>query len=219
MKKYLLFDADGTLYDFAATERIALSSLFRELSLSEGLLPIYHEENRKCWDMYEEGKITLKELESMRFRLFFERIGRNDDGKKAGDEYARLLGANGILIDGARELLDRFRLEIITNGIARVQRERFASTDTIKYFDHIFISEEIGWAKPDPRFFERVLESLSASPEECLVIGDSDSSDMKGAINSGIDSVFISFAGKRSELVDRSFSSYDELLSFLDDLD
>ena len=221
MKEYLLFDADGTLYDFGKTEKIALSALFNELGIPENLLPVYHEENRKCWDMYEKGEITLEELEPLRFQLFFDRIGNNADSTEAGNEYARLLGENGILIDGAREFLDevreRYHLEIITNGIARVQKARFKGTDTLHYFENIFISQEIGYAKPDPRFFSHVLSDLDTAPENCLVIGDSDSSDIKGAINSGIDSVFISFTGKTSSLADHSVSSYQELLSLLDD--
>ena len=77
MKEYLLFDADGTLYDFGKTEKIALSALFNELGIPENLLPVYHEGNRKCWDMYEKGEITLEELEPLRFQLFFDRIGNN----------------------------------------------------------------------------------------------------------------------------------------------
>ena len=135
--------------------------------------------------------------------------------------WTSIFGENGILIDGAREFLDevreRYHLEIITNGIARVQKARFKGTDTLHYFENIFISQEIGYAKPDPRFFSHVLSDLDTAPENCLVIGDSDSSDIKGAINSGIDSVFISFTGKTSSLADHSVSSYQELLSLLDD--
>ena len=221
MKKYLLFDADGTLYDFKKTESIALKALLEKYGIPETLLPVYHEGNRKCWDMYEDGKITLEELEVLRFRLFFSSIERDIDSQEAADTYAALLGDNGILIDGAREFLESidsfYHLEIITNGIGRVQKKRFQGTDSEKYFENIFISQEIGYAKPDPRFFSHVLSDLDTAPENCLVIGDSDSSDIKGAINSGIDSVFISFTGKTSSLADHSVSSYQELLSLLDD--
>ena len=219
MKEYLLFDADGTLYDFGKTEKIALSALFNELRIPENLLPVYHEGNRKCWDMYEKGEITLEELEPLRFQLFFDRIGNNADSTEAGNEYARLLGENGILIDGAREFLDevreRYHLEIITNGIARVQKARFRGTDTLHYFENIFISQEIGYAKPDKRFFDFVISTLGADKESCLVIGDSLTSDIKGAVNSGLDSVYISFSGNKSEEAQWSVSSYTELLSLL----
>ena len=117
MKKYLLFDADGTLYDFKKTESIALKALLEKYGIPETLLPVYHEGNRKCWDMYEDGKITLEELEVLRFRLFFSSIERDIDSQEAADTYAALLGDNGILIDGAREFLESidsfYHLEII----------------------------------------------------------------------------------------------------------
>ena len=223
MKKYLLFDADGTLYDFKKTESIALKALLEKYGIPETLLPVYHEGNRKCWDMYEDGKITLEELEVLRFRLFFSGIERDIDSQEAADTYAALLGDNGILIDGAREFLESidsfYHLEIITNGIGRVQKKRFQGTDSEKYFENIFISQEIGYAKPDPRFFSYVLSALKAEKDECIVIGDSESSDIKGAVLSGIDSVFISFDGKTSENADYSVSSYSALLSLINNLD
>ncbi len=218
-KKHLLFDADNTLYDFGATEKTALERLFAEYSLPETLLPLYHEGNRRCWEMYEHGEITLEELETKRFRLFFDAAGIDADPEKAGLEYSEYLGEAGIMIPGAvsflSELQGRYTLSLITNGIAKVQRERIKRTDTGKFFSNIFISQEIGYAKPDRRFFGFVLRALSAEKEECLVIGDSLTSDIKGAADSGIDSVFISFSGKTSDEAAYSVKSYAELSALL----
>ena len=53
-RRHLLFDADGTLYDFKATEEIALSTLFGKLSIpyNEEFISIYHNANRSCRDAY-----------------------------------------------------------------------------------------------------------------------------------------------------------------------
>ncbi len=218
-KKYLLFDADNTLYDFTATENVAIRRLFDRYQIDFSLLPIYHEGNRKCWDMYEHGELTLEKLETERFRLFVSAASLDRDPDAMGHDYSRFLGEAGIMIDGAvdflKEIEGEYDLSLITNGIASVQRERIKRTDTAHFFSHIFISQEIGYAKPDKRFFDFVISTLGADKESCLVIGDSLTSDIKGAVNSGLDSVYISFSGNKSEEAQWSVSSYTELLSLL----
>ena len=219
-KKYLLFDADNTLYDFTATEKAALKRLFGKYSISESLYPVYHRGNAECWARYEKGELTLEALETERFRLFAEAAGLTADPAAMGNVYAAMLGEEGIMIPGAVDFLGKIKgkysLSIITNGIARVQRERIRRTGTESFYDSIFISQEIGYAKPDTRFFDFVLNALNASKESCLVIGDSLSSDIKGANDAGIDSVLISFSGNASSDATWSVSSYNELLSLLE---
>ena len=218
-KKYLLFDADNTLYDFNASEAAALRRMFSQYGIDISLLPIYHEENLKCWFLYEHGQMTLDTLETERFRRFLQRIGNDADPEEAGNAYSGFLAEEGIMLPGALELLGslqgRYSLSIITNGIARIQHERFRRTDTEKYFDRIFISQEIGYAKPDPRFFSYVLDELSADRSECLVIGDGLTSDIQGAENAGIDSIYVSWSGNTTEKAAFSVSSFSELARIL----
>lgn len=54
-----------------------------------------------------------------------------------------------------------------------------------KYFERIFSSKDIGYEKPDPRFFETIRYELKALPEEILMIGNSCEKDMKGANTDG----------------------------------
>ena len=177
--KHLLFDADGTLYDFKATEDVALSSLFSGLSLpyTDEFIDIYHEANSGCWKEYEEGVLSMDRLRSERFRRFFGLIGKNDDPVEAGEEYIRLLGEAGIMLPGAvgflKEIHGHYPMYIITNGIADTQHMRFSGTDTEKFFNGIYISEELGVQKPDPGFFRKVLDDIGIEKENAIVIGDS----------------------------------------------
>ena len=123
------------------------------------------------------------------------------------------------MIPGALDFLEAIKdrpKSIITNGIAKTQHGRFDRTNTNKYFDHIFISEEIGYQKPDKAFFDFVLNKIKRSANECLVIGDSEKSDIQGAANANMDSVFISFDNKKSEKATYNVSSFGELLQLLD---
>ena len=72
--------------------------------------------------------------------------------------------------------------------------------------------------KPDPGFFRRVLERIGIERNQAIVIGDSERSDIQGACNAGIESIYISFEGRRSEKADHSVASYDELRMLLDDI-
>ena len=221
MRRHLLFDADGTLYDFAASERYALSSLFSDLSIpytAEWIDP-YHEENDRCWSMFENGEMTMEELKGARFERFFRRTGLPFDGRKAGMDYISYLGEAGFMLPGATAFIEDITKDheasIITNGIAYTQHRRFEKTDTEKYFSHVFVSEELGVQKPDRRFFSKVLGILGLGKDDCIVIGDSEKSDIQGALNAGIESIYISFDGKESAMADHSVHSFDELSALI----
>lgn len=220
MAKYLLFDADGTLYDFGKTEKIALSTLFSryDLAYSNDNIEAYHKANDYCWREYEKGLMTQAYLKGYRFTRFLKSIGSAIDGVKMGYDFLTLLAENGIMLDGAVDFLESINnrgKSMITNGIAVVQRGRINGTNTQGYFDNLFISEEMGVHKPNKDYFDMVLSELKMSPDECLVIGDSENSDIQGAINAGIDSVYISFTGLKSDKATYSVSSYEELYELL----
>lgn len=223
MSKYLLFDADGTLYDFAASADLSLRKVFNKngIAYTEQTIELYEEGNKWCWESYEKGTLTQEELKTKRFQLMFDKLQLHQDAMMAGEDYVEFLAQEGIMIPGAIEFLEAIKhmdKAIITNGIAKTQHGRFEKTDTKKYFSHIFISQEMNKQKPDKAFFDEVLEKIGKKAEECLVIGDSEKSDIKGAVNAGIDSVFISFKGQKSDLATYNVSSFDELLSLINTL-
>lgn len=223
MGKYLLFDADGTLYDFAASAAISLRKVFEKNSIAytKENYDLYEVGNKYCWECYEKGTLTQEDLKTKRFQILFDRLSLHQDAFVAGEDYVQYLSEEGIMIPGALEFLENIKdkdMAIITNGIAKTQHGRFEKTGTKKYFKHIFISQEMRKQKPDKAFFDEVLDTIGKEPEECLVIGDSEKSDIKGAINAGIDSVYISFNGSRSDLATYNVSSYKELEDLIERL-
>lgn len=218
---YLLFDADQTIWDFLATERISLKALFAYFSLpdTKETKDAYEGGNKWCWDEFEKGNISLEELERIRMELFFKNLGRRDlDASKAAELYATLLSENGIMLPGAREMLESLSSipkSLVTNGIAKVQRGRLRDTDTEKYFQHIFISQEMGVQKPKKEFFSAVLKTIGKDKDECIVIGDSEKSDIEGACNSGIRSIYFSPKGNISPKATWSVSSFGEMTNLI----
>lgn len=77
---------------------------------------------------------------------------------------------------------------LITNGLAAVQRPRFASSSIGRFFPEVVISEELGIAKPDPAIFDHAFERIGRpAKDRVLMVGDNLGSDILGGVNYGID--------------------------------
>jgi len=136
--------------------------------------------------------ISLPELRAERFARLFKSLGLVLDPHKFGEIYILKLGKCSHLLPSALELLEKlagkYRMALITNGIAVVQKQRIEKAGLGKYFAEIVISEEVGYPKPDPLFFDITLKKLANPPkDEILIIGDSLTSDIAGGNLSGID--------------------------------
>ena len=205
MKAYdtILFDADGTLYDFDKSEANALSEVLTMCGIpADGeTVGLYHRINDAEWKALERGETTRERLKLARFEklksaLSERGVAVKHEAQHMCDLYVERLSAQCILLpdaeDVCRTLSESHRLYIITNGITHVQKSRFSRSPITKYIERMFISDEMGAVKPERRYFELVFDALGMTPDEaaerCLVIGDSLTSDIKGAINAGLDS-------------------------------
>ena len=204
--KTILFDADGTLYDFDKAAVEALKSSFKKYNLewSINTFSIYEDVNKKIWNDFEKGLITTKEIKTERFKRFFDIIEvSNIDSLQFSKDYLEFLSQNNYLLDGARDIVkwssEKYELAIVTNGLASVQNPRFKSSELRKYFKHIIISEEIGFAKPKKEIFDYSFNLLdNPSKESVIIIGDNLTSDIKGGEDYGIDTCWFNPAKKTS---------------------
>lgn len=200
---WLFFDADGTLFDYDLAEARALDSTFRDfnLALSQSSTEAYRRINAQVWRDFEKGLISSEALRVRRFELLFEAAGVQADLLAFSARYLVNLSCASDLLPGAEEtvraLHGRYHLALITNGLKDVQRPRLVLSPLNGLFNVIAISEEIGAAKPDPLYFERVF-ALAGNPQKpsVLVIGDSLSSDIQGGINYGLDTCWYNPTGK-----------------------
>ena len=200
----VLFDADGTLLDFARSEDEAVRATMRSVGIEpdDEKVANYSRINDGLWKMLERGEIEKSVLLYRRFELFCEHYGYvGIDARAMAREYMEQLSQRGYLLDGARELLDalhgKVKMYIVTNGVEFIQRRRYAHSGLESYFDGLFISDELGFEKPDPRYFECVeskIENFSA--KDTIVVGDSLTSDIKGGINAGLDTCWYNPKGK-----------------------
>jgi len=198
----VLFDADGTLFDFHRAESYALEEAFRELGLtfSPEYRDPYEQINREVWRLFERGELSSVELRVLRFERFLEKIGADVDAEAMSASYLSWLARAEFLLDGALQLVEslagKVKLAIVTNGLKDVQRGRFGRSPIRSHFDSIVISEEVGVQKPDPAIFVHALESLDHEDKgSVLMVGDSLTSDIQGGVNFGIDTCWFNPAG------------------------
>ena len=180
--KYLLFDLDDTLLDFGKAQVLAFKKLLEDenIEYSDESFEKYETINKSLWRSFERGEISNKEVTSERFIRFFA------EGNQ--------------LFVGIIEMLEKLslthKLYIASNGIGITQHTRLKNNNLNKYFDKIFISEEIGSKKPDREFFDIILKEIGVEDKgEVLMIGDTLTSDILGANNVGIDSCLVDIHG------------------------
>jgi 2-haloacid dehalogenase len=193
--RWLLFDADGTLFDYDRAEAQALAATFDQINypFDDEILSKYRHINGDLWLAFEKGEIHQNELKTERFNQLCQLLEVKLDPSLLSQLYLKNLGQGTYLIDGALEtiekLIDRYDLAIITNGLKDVQRPRIADSSIHSYFPVIVISEEVGAAKPEKKIFDIAFQMMGEPQKgEVLLIGDSLTSDIAGAMNYGIDS-------------------------------
>lgn len=200
--KYILIDADGTLFDYKKAERESLNSTFNFYGIVDDnsvFSDLYKTINSQCWEAFEQGTLTLEELRFKRFNEFISQGKLGDiDPSEMGRKYLGYLSLSGYLLEGAIELLEKLSsthsVSMITNGISDIQYSRISVSGIGKYFENIIISGEIGCQKPAEEYFNITLEMLgNPDKSEVIVIGDSLSSDIAGGNRSGIDTCWINF--------------------------
>jgi YjjG family noncanonical pyrimidine nucleotidase len=192
--KWLLFDADGTLFDYDQAESSALETTFRtfRLGFEPAYREVYRQINQQLWLEFEQGAVSSIVLRVRRFERLFANIGLEVDTQAFSDSYLLHLANSSQLMAGALEVVQalhpHYQLALITNGLKEVQRPRFAQSALKDYFAGLIISEEVGAAKPDRAIFEAAFVQMGHPHRaEALMIGDSLTSDIQGGYNYGIE--------------------------------
>ena len=198
MIEFLFLDLDDTILDFHKAERIAISKTIREFGVepTEDILNLYHEINKWHWEQLELGTLTRAEVLVNRFGVLFEKLGRAVDAPKCAKIYEVNLSQGHWFLPGAEEAVERlskkYRLFLASNGTAAVQKGRMTSANLYRFFETVFVSQEIGHNKPSKAYFDACFASISGfDKEKAMIVGDSLSSDIKGGINAGIKTVWV----------------------------
>lgn len=228
MFEFLLLDLDDTILDFHKAEHIAVSKTFASLGIdpTPEVVSRYSEINKLHWQRLERGELTRDQVVVQRFGALFRELGLDTDPFLCAATYERLLGVGHYFLPGAEEALEalskKYRLFLASNGTASVQASRIASSGIARFFEKIFISQEIGADKPTCAFYERCFAQIPGfDPSRAMMVGDSLTSDIRGGMNAGIATCWVNpkrAARKEGIRVDYEIESFAQLPALLESL-
>jgi putative hydrolase of the HAD superfamily len=208
--KHLFFDLDHTLWDFEANSRQTLKELYHSLNLVErGVhdFDLFHRcyivHNDKLWARYRNGYIKVDELrwKRMWLTLLDFKIGDEPLARKMDVLFLDALPTRKILFPHTLEVLDYLRdkgyvLHLITNGFEKTQHSKLQHAGLTGYFTEVITSEGSNSLKPHKEIFEYALLKAGAAKRESIMLGDNVEADIEGAMNAGIDQVYVNHLGQ-----------------------
>lgn len=203
--QHLFFDLDHTLWDFETNSRQTLEELYQTMQLkAKGVdnFELFHKNylahNDKLWDRYRKGFIKVDELRWKRMWLTLLDFKIADEllARDMGVVFLDRLPTRKTLFPYTIEILDylankNYRLHLITNGFEKTQHSKLKSSGLDKYFVEVITSEVSNSLKPNKEIFDYAFRKTGAMPELSIMIGDSIDVDIQGAMNAGIDQVFV----------------------------
>lgn len=195
MIKTILWDIDGTILDFLASQAASMRARFFEYGfgdLSDENLELYSSINNRHWEALEREEETKAEVLINRFVDFFTEMKMDTSiAQLFNEDYENGIPNTIVFIENAVEVLQKlkpnYKLYAVTNGALSVQSRRLEDSGLNDIFDGAFISDAVGFEKPSVKFFEKVLSEIEPCElDEILIVGDSLTSDMKGGNNANI---------------------------------
>lgn len=224
----VLLDADETVYDFRRAEKTAVSRTLDAFGIrpTDEVIALYSEGNLWCWKALERGEISREELKLRRFEMLFERIGAEPaDFSAVNAMYEEELSHCAFLLPGAaafvRKLHEEYdvRIYMATNGLTVPQTGRFRRSGIAPYVDGIYISEQVGFSKPDAAYFDCIFSDIGVTDRRrTIILGDSLTSDMQGGRNAGITTCRYLREGQPdgNPLCDYEITRYEDFFEILD---
>lgn len=208
--KHLFFDLDHTLWDFDANAKLTLHELYHGQELeARGVhdFDLFHKNyilhNNHLWEKYRNGYMKVDELrwKRMALTLLDFKIGDEALARDLGDRFLDLLPSRTLLFPFTVEILEyltekSYDLHLITNGFEKTQHSKLKHSGIDKYFKEVITSEASNSLKPKKEIFEYAFAKTNSEPRQSIMIGDSIDADIQGAINAGIDQVYVNHTGE-----------------------
>jgi putative hydrolase of the HAD superfamily len=205
--RHLFFDLDHTLWDFETNAKEVMQEVYdlNELHL-KGILEFdlffkqYSHHNERLWRRYTRGHIKQEELrwKRMWFALLDFRVADEALSRRMALQFLERLPFKKNLFPYTVEILTYltgkgYQLHLVTNGFEAIQHNKLGSSNLRNYFVEVITSEASNSLKPNKEIFEYALKKTGALKEECIMIGDNLDADIQGAMNAGLDTVFVNF--------------------------
>lgn len=221
----LFWDIDDTLLDFKRGEAAAIRRTLEHIGIvpTDAVVRLYSEINDGLWKRLERGEVTREQILIGRFAQLFSALGVNGDAPMTQKLYFSYLGEQHDFVDGAKDVLDAlhgtYPMYAVSNGTTVIQNKRLFASGLDRYFDRVFLSQEIGADKPSAAFFDACFADLpDVRRGQVLIIGDSLTSDMRGGEAAGLQTCWFNPRRKENDLgvrIDFEIAALAELLPLL----
>lgn len=212
--KHLFFDLDHTLWDIEANAKESLHELYFQHQLAEKgvddfefFFERYSFHNTKLWDRYSKGFIKQEELRWKRIwlTLLDFKMANEKLSKQLSEDFLKILPTKKNLFPYTIEILTylthkNYTLHLITNGFENVQHQKINNSNLKQFFQEIITSEASNSLKPNKEIFEYALQKSNARLRESIMLGDNLEADIQGAINVGMDTVFVNHLNVSSHI-------------------
>ncbi|MBD5131455.1 MAG: HAD-IA family hydrolase [Clostridiales bacterium] len=218
----VLCDADDTLLDFKTAMRYSVLHAAHTVGVKtddETVVKVYAAITNEIWGALERKEITREELDRKRFGLFVERLGESVDPHKMKDLFITAMCKTRYILNGSIEFLRKVRARgakvyIATNSFKHIASERLKALEG--EHDGYFISQDIGYEKPDTRYFNGVFDKIgNPDKSRVIMVGDSNTADIAGGKNAGIDTCFFDPSGRLETSADYRIRAYDDFFDIL----
>lgn len=203
MYKAIFFDIDDTIFDFTACSQEALKRTCASCGIpfTGESVALFREIGKALWAEQKAGRLTVAKVLTIRaerftgalhcphksalFRqLLIDNLSREAEPEPCAGETLCALAVGR-------------KLFTASNGILEMQRARLKKAGFLEYFTAVYVSDDIGYEKPDSRFFEECLRRCKLPRQSVLMVGDSPESDIEGARRAGIDVCWYNPTGKK----------------------
>lgn len=200
---HLLFDLDHTLWDCSANSVASLRKIFADNGFASSFSSFdefnnnFQRINDELWAaLPNNSHMTVDYVRRERFVRTLKMVNINDEDlfDKVDHDYMILMSRAPKSMPNAHEVLSKlslkYEIDIVSNGVADVQESKLRSCGLDVFVKKLFISDKVGAMKPQREYFDHVLKELGCGPDECLMIGDNPETDIKGAQDCGIQSIW-----------------------------
>ncbi len=212
--EHLFFDLDHTIWDFETNSKEAMLDVFTSNQLHEkgitsfdAFFDRYSYHNHRLWDKYSKGQLKQEELRWKRMWLSLVdfKIADETISRKMGLEFLEILPNKNKLFPYTLEILSYlknkgYQMHLITNGFEKVQYNKLEKSNISNYFIEVITSEGSNSLKPNREIFEHALEKAGATINKSIMIGDNIEADIKGAMNIGMDTIFVNHINAKTDV-------------------
>jgi len=205
MKRYnsLFIDLDDTLIDTSCVEINSVQKVFNKYNIpfDDTVLSLYGEIK---YQVFTLGQYSEKAIFTNKFEQLLCLLKIEGNYRELCDEFYNEIINSHDTVKGAERVLSflkqmGYRLYLTANGYSAIQRKRLVDSGLDKFFNAVFISEDIDLRKPSKAYFDYVFAHIPESDrKKVLVVGDAQSTDILGAKNAGLDSCWLNRKGLKS---------------------